>query len=736
MKRVLTLLFVLLIIQNAIAQIKKADQRLKLADSTIIEMPQIVIIGKRDGLISKVPGSATVLNSREIRLTAPLTANEVLRKVTGVNVVDEEGAGLRLNISIRGLDPDRSRNVLMLEDGVPIALGPYGEPEMYFTPSIDKMSGIEILKGSGQILYGPQTIGGIVNFFTADPPSQEITRIKISGAKGGFFSGFGTYGNTIGKAGILVSYLHKRADDLGPTQFRLNDLSAKIRYELNSRSNLGLKLGYYEEQSNSTYIGLTQTMFNQGDQDFVRMSPHDNLPVKRLSGSLTHQLEFNDNISLKTTAFGYTTTRDWQRQDFSFSSSAANQTGVKWGNPAISNGAVYMLNSTGNRNRQFQVAGIEPRLSVKHNLFNIKNVLETGARYLYEKADEQFILGSNANTAEGTLRDMEVRTGYAFSAYAQNRFDLSEKFSINAGLRLENFDYEREILRGRYRINGVNNVIRDTSILAQDNTMALIPGAGINYSANDRINLFAGIHKGFAPPRIKDAITATGIPYNLDAELSTNYELGTRIKLNDYFNAEVTGFILDFQNQIIPVSNSSGNSNASGVVNGGQTLHKGIEAGFQIDLGKIAGLKNSYTFESSFTLQNSEYSNDRFITVNGSTVNVKENKLPYSANLMIWNAAGISLQNGFGFRVSGNYIGSQFTDEINSEVPSGNGRTGKISSRYIVDANAYYRIPRTNASLNLSVKNLTNQRFISSRRPEGIRVGLPRLITAGFEIFL
>ena len=102
-------------------------------------MPQIIIIGKRDGLISKTPGSATILNSRDIKQFAPLTSNELLRKVTGVNVVDEEGAGLRLNISIRGLDPDRSRNVLMLEDGVPIALGPYGEPEMYFTPSIDKM---------------------------------------------------------------------------------------------------------------------------------------------------------------------------------------------------------------------------------------------------------------------------------------------------------------------------------------------------------------------------------------------------------------------------------------------------------------------------------------------------------------------------------------------------------------------------------------------------------------------
>ncbi|MFA6944729.1 MAG: TonB-dependent receptor [Pedobacter sp.] len=736
MKLIFALSFFLILIQSTSAQIKPADQKPKLSDSTIIEMPQIVIIGKRDGLISKIPGSATVLNSREIRLTSPLTSNEVLRKVTGVNVVDEEGAGLRLNISIRGLDPDRSRNVLMLEDGVPIALGPYGEPEMYFTPSIDKMSGIEILKGSGQILYGPQTIGGIVNFFTADPPSQEITRIKLNGAKGGYFSGFGTYGNTIGKTGFLVSYLHKRADELGPTHFKLNDLSAKIRFEMSEKSSLGLKLGYYDEESNSTYLGLTQTMYNKGSQDFVRMSPYDNLPIKRLSASLTHQFNFNDKISLRTTSFAYTTTRNWQRQDFSFSSTAANQTGIQWGDPAVANGAVYMLNSTGNRNRQFEVAGLEPRLSIRHNLFNIKNDLETGARYLYEKADEQFIIGSNAGTAEGLLRDKEIRTGYAFSAYLQNRFNLNSKLYLNAGLRMENFDYKREILRGRYRINGANNVIRDTSILANDNTFALIPGAGINYSANDKINLFAGVHKGFAPPRIKDAITATGIPYNLDAELSTNYELGSRIRVSDYFNAELTTFILDFKNQIIPVSNSSGNANASGVVNGGQTIHKGIEAGFLFDFGKVSGSKNSYSFESNITVQSSEYNNDRFIEVNGSPVNVKGNKLPYSAAFMLWNALGMDLQNGFGFRISGNYIGAQFTDEINSDNASANGRTGKINSRYIIDANAFYRIPKTNANLNLSVKNLTDQRYISSRRPEGIRVGLPRLITAGFEIFL
>ena len=719
---------------SALGQKNNSAKSVKLSDSSSIQMPEVIVIGKRDGMINKVPGSASILNNKEIKLFSPISLNEVLRKVTGVNVVDEEGAGLRVNIGIRGLDPDRSRNILMLEDGVPIALGPYGEPEMYFTPSIDKMAGIEVLKGSGQILFGPQTIGGIVNFFTADPPSRQTTHIKLMGAGNGYFSGFGTYGNTIGKTGFIISYLHKRADALGTTYFNLNDLSAKVKISLDSRSSLGIKLGYYDEESNSTYLGLTQTMFDKGDQDFVRMSSSDRLPIRRYSASATHQFQINPDISLKTTAFGYTTSRNWQRQDFSFNSSAANQTGLIWGNPDVSNGAVYMLNSTGNRNRQFEVAGLEPRLSIKHRLFNFENELETGVRYLYERANEQFIIGNDASSAKGTMRDKEVRTGKAFSAYVQNRFNITNKLSISGGLRMENFDYEREILRGRFRINNVNNVIRDTSIIASDNTFALIPGTGITFAATDNVNLFAGVHKGFAPPRIKDAITANGVPYNLDAELSTNYELGTRMNFGNFVNAELTGFILDFQNQIIPVSNSSGNLNATGVVNGGQTLHKGIEAAFKIDLGKISGSKHSFTIESNATLQNSTYNNDRFIPVNGQAVNVKNNQLPYSAKLMVWNAIGMDLQNGFGFRVSGNYIGAQFTDELNTELPSANGRTGKISSRFVIDGNAFFTIPNTKATFNVAVKNLTDQRYISTRRPEGIRVSLPRMLTAGFEV--
>ncbi len=105
-----------------------------------LSMPQIEILSHRDRVLSKVPGSVAVIDFRSIQKIAPVHGNELFRKIPGLNVVDEEGAGLRINIGVRGLDPDRSRNVLVLEDGIPVALNPYGEPELYFTPPIDKMT--------------------------------------------------------------------------------------------------------------------------------------------------------------------------------------------------------------------------------------------------------------------------------------------------------------------------------------------------------------------------------------------------------------------------------------------------------------------------------------------------------------------------------------------------------------------------------------------------------------------
>ncbi len=86
--------------------------------------------------------------------------SEALRKVSGVNVRDEEGFGLRPNIGIRGTNPTRSTKILLLEDGVPLAYAPYGDNASYYHPPVERFESIEILKGAGQIEYGPVTVAG------------------------------------------------------------------------------------------------------------------------------------------------------------------------------------------------------------------------------------------------------------------------------------------------------------------------------------------------------------------------------------------------------------------------------------------------------------------------------------------------------------------------------------------------------------------------------------------------
>ncbi len=694
------------------------------------EMPQIEVIGRKPGLLNRVPGSAKIISRQELARIDALSGNEVFRRITGLYPVDEEGAGLRLNLGVRGLEPDRSRTVLMLEDGVPVSLAPYGEPEMYYTPPIDRMAGLEVLKGSGSILFGPQTIGGVINFITADPPAAPTGSIKLRGGENGFFTTLAKYGTTFGNVGAQINYLLRQVDNIGTATYRINDLSAKFKLTLGLKSIIGIKVGAYDEISNSTYVGLTQIMYERGEY-YTRIAPADQLIVRRYSASATHDLFITSTTFLRTTVFGYTTSRNWRRQDFGRTSSVSNKTGVVFGDPGVPGGAIYMRNSTGNRNRQFEVAGIEPRLTTTYKLGEYKNELDLGVRFLYERAFEQYVIGTKFNSSSGNLRDDEIRTGYARSAFVQNRLFVTDKLIISPGLRFESFSYERNIMRGQFKISNIT-AVRDTSVIAENTITEFIPGLGINYQLAEGSSVFAGVHRGFAPPRVKDAITSDGVALQLDAELSWNYEVGARFTAINGLSLEVTGFLLDFSNQIIPVSQSSGSA-GTGLINGGRSKHIGIEAGVTIDAGRLFESRYSFSLTTNATYVKATYNADRFITEGNTTINISDNSLPYAPKFTLSNALSIATPFGLSAQLSALYVDKQFTDEFNTATPSADGLTGVIPAYLVLDLSTSYFISSLNTSISLSVKNLLDERYIVTRRPSGIRAGVPRIITAGID---
>jgi len=729
-----------------VSQMDHSGQLVIEIDQEIQLLQQVVISGSRVGVLRYLPGSVSIVKPAELKRTQPISGNEILRNIAGVHVVEEEGAGLRANIGIRGLDPDKSRNVLILEDGIPVALAPYGEPEMYFTPNIDRMSGIEVLKGNGSILFGPQTIGGVINYITADPPQESSSSVSFKGGELGYFNSRITHGNTLNRTGYYFDFTRKQADNFGPTQFRLHDLNTKIQSDLSPVSQLGFKLSLYDEISNATYVGLTQPMFEAGGLDDLRIAPDDQLSVRRYAASLSHKYLPADGLHLNTTAFAYTTTRNWNRQDFTYSSNASNLTGQMHGFADHKDGAIYLRNSTGQRNRQFEVAGIEPRMNYRYGIAGKTAYMDAGMRYLYERAYEQRVNGTSAGVLSGDLRDDEIRTGHAFSTYLQNKVMFTEKFSFTAGLRSELIGYEREIRRMSFN---------DTLIVAQSSVFEIIPGAGFNYNFNDGLGVFAGIHRGFAPPRTKDAISNEGKDLMLEAEKSWNTELGIRGNLQ-FIEFELTAFHMDFSNQVIPVSESSGGA-GTGYINGGATMHSGFETTILFPFDALlpeswnAGLMWNATFVRA------EFSGDRYVLFKRPLsaeyenvyLNVKGNKTPYSPSVTATGAIQAVTPWGVGMRLSANYVGSQVTDVLNTVnvydwisideqdvdynylQATANGRIGKLDPYLIANLNVWYEHSPSGLGLNVSIKNLTNERYIASRRPQGIRVGLPRFISAG-----
>ena len=689
-----------------------------------VNLQGTVINGQRNTILfSGIPGSISTINNIELRRTQPLTGNEIIRKIPGIHALDEEGLGMRANFGIRGLDPSRSTKVLILEDGIPVSLNPYGEPELYYSPAIDRMAGVEVLKGSGQIMFGPQTIGGVINYITPDVPKERQINVGLRGGMGQYMAGNFSYGESFNNVGFLVSYNRKSVENLGNLKLESNDLNIKFRFDLNEKSYIIAKGGYYSELSNATYVGLTQNMYENGLYDQI-LSPDDRFAVNRLSGSVSHHYQFKPGMKLKSTLFAYTTSRNWQRQNFTYSSTAYNQTGVIWGDTNITGGAIYMLDANTHNDRSFNVRGAETNLDwVIKSKNGIINRINTGVRVMHEKALDYRVEGAKADSRSGNIVNQDERSGTAFSAFAQDRFYLSKRFSVSLGVRAEMYQFERDI----FRRAGI-----DTFIHSGSQMFAFIPGTGVSYDVDEKITIFTGIHRGFAAPRIKDAIANTGEVYQLDAELSWNYELGTRMKLRDYFAIEATLFNMNFSNQIIPVSEAAGGM-GSGQINGGATIHRGIELGFLLNLDKKIHSKLMASLDGTVTKVQSEYSADRFKNNGTEIVNIKGNRTPYSPDMLLNGGLNLGLDKGPMLRVSSTYIGKQYTDELNTELPSANGRSGALDPFMIFDASLIHELKKSGLLISVSCKNLTDNRTIVNRRPQGIRTHIPRMLNVGLN---
>ena len=686
-------------------------------------------------------GSAYYISPEEIRRLGYTDINRMLKAVPGVNMYEEDGFGLRPNISLRGTKAERSERISIMEDGVLAAPAPYSAPAAYYFPNVARMEAIEVLKGSSQVQYGPFTTGGAINLVSTPIPNSFSGKANISYGSKNTFKSHTSVGSSWKHFGYMVEYLRyqsdgfKKYEDHAAKGFKRNDIIAKIRVKTDHLKGvnhaLELKFGYADENSDETYVGLSADDFKK--TPFLRYagSQMDKLKTDHRQWVATYLLTFSNKLKITTNAYYNYFHRNWYKLNdvrAGITSKEKRSIADVLVDPETNIRYFDILTGKTDRegeallvranNRTYRSRGIQTRAEYRFNLNEFFFDLEFGLRYHADEEDRfqwddsysmknkkmvlfmEGIHGTNAN---------RVTSANALAGYllAKLRYDA---WTVTAGLRYEDVDllkkdYTKEDLArsGKVRIETPNHA------------RVLIPGVGLHYQLMPAASVFFGIHKGFAPPSAE---------LYQKPESSVNMELGTRVAIGN-FRAELIGFYNNYSNMLGSDLAASGGAGTLEQFNVGEARVKGAEFLVQYQpLPKNCNVR--LPLQVSYTYTDTEIRNS-FESHSWGNV-VRGDEIPY-----IFKHA-LNMQLGIECKWFYANIGARY----NSDMRTSPGQ-GTIAEREKVPANLIF-----DASLNVFVNkyltvrlnaiNLTNRVYLTSRHPAGLRAGHPFGIYAGANV--
>jgi len=728
---------------------------------------QVTITSTLPGRLDDVPGSSVLITRQRLEAERAFSVREVLQGVAGVHVVGEDAFGVNLNIGVRGLDPRRSARTLLLEDGMPIHLAPYSDPSAHYHTPLERLHAVEVLKGSGQIVHGPQTVGGVINFVTRPVPQSGLSAGgELALGNRGFRRVAAHVGQGSARGGWLIEAAQREGDGSRVHHHhRITDLSLKGALQLSPAHGLSLKLGHYTEDSRFSEAGLDQARFEANP--LGNAFRHDVFELERTALQAVHRWTLTPTAQLATQVYAAKVFRASYRQldaiaefegvveeadgtlvaelELQTLRSRAPDTGAR--NPAcrlngagidyrVPGGFETYAAACGNqmRPRDYLIYGIEPRLTVSGRLFGLSADWVAGLRLHHEDIERRRYNGVTPDAREhspGTyFRDRNDIDTEATAAYVQTTLS-GRGWTVTPGVRFERYTQRNTAVLAREDRDANNGkVVR----LSHDK---LLPGIGATWQALPQATLFAGLHRGFAPPRPDANLSPTDDDYvPVNPEVSTNLELGLRSRGAGALQWEAALFHIDFKNQIVPgYAVGLGQTFA----NAGASTHAGLELSGRWQLGQRGGLQ-PYVSAGWTWLKTARF-DSRLMTPHfapGETDSedfrdARGKRLPYAPEHTVALALGVAQGQAWDARIGLTHVSRQFSDALNSIAPDPNGQSGAIPAFTTLNAAVNMRLPAKGLSAYLSVSNLTDRRYLVSR-VNGAVAGAPRQVVAGLRL--
>jgi Fe(3+) dicitrate transport protein len=654
---------------------------------------------------------------------------QALAKTPGL-YLSEETTPL-VSIGVRGLDPSRAQYVQVLKDGIPIHADQFGYPEAYYTPPLDTVDRIEVIRGGAALQYGPQP-GGAINFVTHRPRLDKPFSFGTSHTFGSdnYYSTFTYVDGTVGRLGYYGYFNHRQGDGFRTTNsdFELNAGMLKLVLDGNTDSRWILTLEAYEEEHGEPG-GLTFSEgpglvnYNKNRDGASRL--FDRFELKRYAASLQWEKDFSDQTKMVTSIWG-----SWYQRW------SSRQRGGGFGR--LPSGPDAATN--GIEDQQFYTFGIESRLRHDYEWAGGQHTIAGGIQFYHADSPREDRRGDSPTARGGALRTDTDREAYYLPIFIENKFTWG-RFSITPGIRLENIWQSVE-----ENVNVAKTAAGVPLGSNEDSEFVPLVGLGLTYEVANQVEFYGNVSQSYRPKIYTQAVPTDGtaiIPADLESSKAWNYEVGFRGRPAPWVNWDASVFLIDFDDQIGRIAVPGGFST---VANVGRAQHFGAEISAELDLIGMVDAMQGNTASVASTSKDGKTT-----VVEGRTLAERYGSLSIYANAMFLDAEFVSgpldgrtpryapdylVRTGLiyrapedRFRVSflGTFVGDSFGDDANSPERF-------VPAHMVWDLTAEARVYKDIVSIHAGINNVFDEDYYSRITDSGIDPAYGRNYYVGFSL--
>ncbi len=639
------------------------------------------------------------LNEENIDL-AENNPRQIFAKVPGVSVWEMDGTGNQVSIATRGLNPHRSWEMNVRQNGNVINSDLFGYPESHYNPPAEAVQKIELIRGSGALQYGPQ-FGGMLNYVLKEADTTKKIGFETQQSTGSFglFSSFNSIGGKVNKLTYYGYYNFRRSEGWREnSDYHFSAWHAGFNYAFSKKVNLGASLSHME-YVNHFAAGLTDSMFREDPRQSNRPRNYFNPTIYLPAIHLEIQASKNTLITASTSAiFG-------QRNSVQFITLPIYNDTI---NPVTNEYNPRQVDRD-----YYHSYSAEVRLRQDYNLLGNKSHLVTGVRYGNSKTYRR----QKGEGTTGTDFDLSITNDYKvdltfktlnYAFFAENVFTLTKKLSVTPGFR---FDYISTDLTGEI-------TAFDTPAVPFDLQRQFpLFGIGAQYNLNAHINAYANFTQAYRPVLHSDILPSSPLDRtdsNLEDARGNNSEIGIRGTLKNVLQWDVNYFRLQYNDRIGTLIKNEGSETYFYKTNIGDMLNEGMEAYIEFHPFNLINNKSKYLNLSLFTstAYNSAHYTKGSITSGEQNISIAGNSVENVPQWISRNGINYSYE-GLSAGLQGSYVSKSCSDALNT-LSSANGVNGVIPSYFLLDFNFTYKFNKK-YNVKFSLNNLTDKKYFTRR---------------------